>query len=79
MNQQNQLGENPFVMALGLAKDAAQSLLPMVTTPELIQSYGICDTKRNEDMLKLLLDNGADPTASINKALQLNNVGMMKW
>jgi ankyrin repeat protein len=80
MNQQNQLGENPFVMALGLSKkDAAQKFIGNgynAGTDAKAMEYVI--QKRNEDMLKLLLDNGADPTAAINKALQLNNVGMME-
>lgn len=80
MNLENQQGENGFVMALGLGKkDLAQKFIANgynAGTDTKALEYVI--RKRNDDMLKLLLDNGADPTQAVNKAMQQNNMTMME-
>ena len=80
MNQQNQSGENPFIMALGInKKDLAQKFISA--------GYNVAaDTKatetvvkrRNDEMLKFLLDNGTDATAAMNMAMQQNNFSQVE-
>jgi len=80
MSIQNAMGETPFVMALGLAKkDLLQKFIthgyPVATYAKALES-GV--KKRNEEMVKLLLDNGADANTAMNISLQQNNIPMVE-
>lgn len=80
MTIENNNGENAFVMAVGLGKkEMADKFIsqgyPAGTDKKAME---LVIRKRNEPMLKLLLDNGADANQAMNTCLQQNNMNMVE-
>lgn len=80
MNVQNMQGETPFVMAINLGN--MQIASKFINNGYIVRNepkaMEAALRKRNEAMVKLLLDNGADPNTTINNALSSNNIPMVE-
>ncbi|MEO6454917.1 MAG: ankyrin repeat domain-containing protein [Ginsengibacter sp.] len=80
VNIQNAMGDNAFVMALGLGKkDLAQKFVdngyPVGADTKALEA---AVKKRNEEMVKFMLDNGADANTAITLAMQQNNIPLVE-
>lgn len=75
----NALSETPFVMAVSLGnKEIAQKLIDNGYAGGADdKALETAVRKRNDDLVKFLLDNGADPNKVINLALTNNNIQMV--
>jgi len=80
MSSQNSMGETPFVMALGLGKkELAQKFIDNGYAASAdTKALETVVKKRNEDMVKFMLTNGADPNTTMNLAIQQNNFQLVE-
>jgi ankyrin repeat protein len=76
----NAVSETPFVMAVNLGnKEIAQKLIGNGYNAGADEkALETAVRKRNDDMVKFLLDNGADPNKVITQAMTTNNIPMVE-